>query len=63
MCVCVFRVKLEGVEAERQLCVKTVEKEQIRAQELLEELQQRRLDNQQEQHTHEVHLFLRQLPR
>ncbi|XP_057193432.1 pericentrin isoform X3 [Triplophysa rosa] len=50
-------VKLESVEAERQLCVTAVEKEQTRAQELLEELQQQRLDNQQtteqNQHTHE----------
>ncbi|XP_056606327.1 pericentrin isoform X2 [Triplophysa dalaica] len=52
-----LRVKLESVEAERQLCVTAVEKEQIRTHQLLEELQQQRLDNQQtteqNRHTHE----------
>lgn len=35
------------MEAERQTCLKAVEKEQIRVQELQEELQQQRLNDQQ----------------
>lgn len=64
MFVCAFRVKLESVEAERQLCVNNVEREKIRVQELLEELQQQTLNNQQtteeNHHTHEVrfHFFI-----
>ncbi|XP_051985694.1 pericentrin [Xyrauchen texanus] len=56
-----LRLKLENVEAEHQACLQAVGKEQIRVQELQEELQQQRLCNQQTiEQSHHTQESLRQ---